>query len=221
MQKKTGLITLVLLTAMPSIASAGGNLSWIDSVTVSVSHNDMTGQIDTYVSSSPTTGGGSFGVADLFQPRAGEGSQYSAIIDFQGTANSINLVVSYASWNFNVANGGGSVPLDVYSFPSSPSPPQIDTVPSGTFLYELAIPVGDYTSSPYALTLYGNNAGGGTALLLETVSSTLFGSPSISFDAPSAGGVGSSTSVPEPSSWVMLGTAMTAMIVLARRKRNS
>ncbi len=208
---------------LPSTAIAGGNLTWIDGVTVSSNFDYSTDQISTSISSYLTTGG-SFGVADFTNAFVPGGTQYFSIIDSQGTSGAITVDVTYASWNFDAANGGGSVPLYVYSYPSSPDPPAIDSVPTGPFLDEVDIPVGDYTSSPYALTLYGNNINGGTALLLETLSSTTLGSPSISFDDPSDGGssgVDPAGSVPEPSSWVMLGTALSAMIVLARRNRDS
>lgn len=190
-----------------------GSLTWIDSVTVNSTLDPSTGQPMTSVSSFPETDG-TFTVDNFFDGRAMGGTQDLAIIQFPGPGNTTTLDVTYAAWNFT-ASAGGSVPLFVYSYQSSPSPPDITSYPTGHFLYEVDIPAGDYSSAPYSLTLSGQPTDFGTALLLETQSSTLYGVPSISFDPLVIG----ANAVPEPASWLLMAIALVVSFLYCSLNR--
>jgi hypothetical protein len=210
MKSKTCLMVFSLLTAMPSMAMAGGTLTWAEDVQLTYSPPGPP------LVNATANSGTTFAVIDFKDPRSLAGTNDEELIDFQGTASSITLYVTYASWGFQASNGGPNVPLFVSSFPSSPTPPQLDSAPTGSAPFDsLGIAPGDYTSSPLAVTLSGLNADGGTCLLLQTFSSTQYGVASIVFsetppppDPPV---------VPEPSSLLMLVTAMGGLILATRK----
>ena len=206
MRKTTCMLIVALIAAAPPVAVAG-NVVWIASISIYSNPDPSIGQS---IYSSPITGNG-FGISDFNDPRTpGSGGTYWAVVDFTGPT--MNLGVTYATWNQDVQNGYqvADVPFSVFSYPASLDPPNITALPSySRSVGDYDIPEGNYTAAPLMLTFSG---GGNTALLFETYASILFGPPQISFTFGS-----DPDSVPEPSSIVILATAPMMVFWIRRR----
>ena len=207
MTRPTTAILLFLL--MLSSPAARACPTWMDSVTETPAY--PLGYADeTNIYSYPFTGSG-FSVATFDNGRGLPPTTYGVLLDYQGSPAPINLYVTYAAWGFDASiTPNFAVPLDVSSYPSSPNPPSSITSLPFSPLESLSIPVGDYSSSPYPITLSGSqDSGGGVCLLLEAGFDHELGPSSISFSF--------SSSVPEPSSWLLLGTAMAGLAIFFSR----
>jgi len=206
MSRPTTAILLFLLILSSPAARAGP--TWMESVLEEPDYffGGSRSLIDIYVS--PFTGSGC-GIATFDNGRGLSPTMYGVLLDYQGSPGPINLYVNYAAWGFDTSNTPSfDVPLDVYSYPSSPNPPSSINMDLFRELGSPSIPVGDYWSSPYPITLQGSaDAGGGVCLLLQAGFVEGLGTSSMSFNF-------SSSSVPEPSSWLSLGTAMAGLAII-------
>jgi hypothetical protein len=204
MSRLTTAILLFLLMLSSPAARAGP--TWMAEVidAPDFSSGGPPGMTNIYVL--PFTGAGS-GVSTYDSGRGVPPTMFGVLLDYQGSPTPpINLYVTDASWGFNTSILD-PVPLLVYSFPPSPYPPSsITSLPYGPS-ETLEIPVGDYSSSPCLITLPGP-----CVLLFAGFDHTL--GPSY------VGFTFSPSSVPEPSSWLILGTAMAGLAIFSRHESN-
>jgi hypothetical protein len=157
-----------------------GSLAWVEGV--EVQHDGDSGL--TTVTQQDI--GPRFSVADFASRYSGSSDDWEILVDYRGTAK---LLVTAATWNVDYKTEGDVVPLLVYSFPASPRPPQIDSPPTGSFLFVLDLPSGRY-AMPMTIDL-----GGPGCYLLETDAGTGHqGAPVVNLAA-----------VPVPPSIVLLG----------------
>jgi hypothetical protein len=208
--KSTGAAVIFLASLMwMAPSSMAGNVlpTWIESVEVNFTTDPVTGNQNVGILSSsefPLTEY-AFGVNNLTNPTSGTGYVTDALVDYQGNPGPVVLNVVYAALNNNPSLPE-SVILDVYSFPASPAPPQLDSPPTGSPLTAFSIPSTASASSPYAITLPTSDTGGGTCFLLETEIGGHDLTSQINFFG----------AIPEPSSFLMLGTSVLMLAILGR-----
>jgi len=198
------MIFLASLISAPPIAMAGGiQPTWILGMDVQTNRDPNNGQ-PVVVSMATVQGtGDSFSLFNTTNARAGAGFNVEALVDYQGNPGPVVLYVTSANWNGSLGDPDPLL-LFVSSYPASPQPPQLDSPPTGSTGYTIEIPPGDYSSSYYPITLSGPDTGGGVAFLLSTADTSDDGAGFISFV----------TTVPEPSSVLMLGTAIAVLALL-------
>jgi PEP-CTERM motif len=191
------MICLACCLSTPAIATAGQVLpTWSQQVTIAQSSpsNILT---DSYSASLLTI---------IYAINGAEGEAYEGLVDYQGYSGPVVLHVLQASYTPPTFEPVPAL-LDVYSFPASAQPPQLNCPPVGTFLTEIDVPIGNYFSSPYNITLPGQNTSGGECYLISGDFAYL--------DVPSFFSI---STVPEPSSFLMLGTATVILAACARRR---
>jgi hypothetical protein len=204
---------LACALSAPSVATAGSIIpTWIEYVEVDYSGFDpFTGQeiISVTSSSGPGFAGQSFTLYNDLDPRLPVGRINAVLVDYQNSGTGI-LNVNSARW---LPGTPGPVKFDVYSFPASAQPPQISSPPLGSFVGEFAIPPGDHVVPPIPITL--TSTGGGVCFLLVAQDDISRGGSEFTLSVPIT-----YSSIPEPSSFLMLATAI-AGVVLSARCRNT
>lgn len=209
----TGLVVILLASlAQPSIVMAGGGQlpTWVERVTVQ--SNDW---VQYSVSALPDTNY-TFAALNDGDPRYPGVFYTQTLADYQVNPGIVVLhVTSVANLDMDLPlNAGG--PLDVYSYPTSPQPLQLDSPPvSGQLLGAFTIPEGDYSLSSYdiILNVSGVNGGNGLCLLISTEEMGHGSFPEI------AGNF-----VPEPSSFLTMVLGMvgvTSVLVFKQLCRRS
>jgi len=191
---------ILLFLVMLSSPAARAGPTWMAAVVESPGYFSGGSNSSIDINVSPITGTG-FGLATFDNGRGVPPTTYGVLLDYQGNTGPENLYVTYASWGYNTSILD-PVTLLVYSFPSSPNPPSSITSLPYYPSESLDIPVGDYSSSSCLITLSG------PCVLLEAEFDHELGTPYIDFSF--------SSSVPEPSSWLILGTAMAGLAIFFR-----
>jgi len=185
---------------------AGGmHPTWTEAVYLNTDYDARTGQYTTYTSTYAGTGD-SLGLFNLTNRYDGTGLNVEAIVDYQGNPGPVVLYVTFAMWNLNLLDTDPLL-LNVYSYPASPEPPELTSPPVGSFPNLIEIPPQNYSSSPYPITLTGPATGGSVAFLLSVRNTTTDGDGFINLAA-----------APEPSSFLMLGTAFVVLVLCAIRR---
>jgi hypothetical protein len=173
-------------------------------------------EVDTFLDTTTFTTmpiqGDSFSVANFIDARAGGGTEYMALIDYQAPVHpwTVNVIAAY--WGSAVSY---PLSLSISPFPSSPAPPQITDWPVGSGGGTMDIAAGDYTSSPLEI-LGGGPTTGDFCFLLQTYSSISLSSAVISFSF-------GPNSVPEPPGLVLASIASLAFVggrLIRRRTRS-
>ncbi len=193
-----GMICLAFCLSTPAIATAGQVLpTWSQQVYV-------TGLADSYVvDQEPAT---FLELKDTSEAGL-TGQVLQGLVDYQDYSGPVVIHVIQAYYAPVETDPPLTVPLVVYAFPASAQPPQLDNPPIGAYLTEIDIPYGNYYSSSYSVTLPGQNTGGSECFLLSC--SDVFA------DVPGRLLV---STVPEPSSFLMLGTATVILAACALRR---
>ncbi len=199
------LVVLLILALCPLHATAG-SVTWVAGVTTNYIYDDQTGQLSTTTTVGPADIS-SLGAIDFFNPKIPGGYTFMALVDVQGPGSSLVIHITSATWNGDTSNSY-AIPLFVNSYQSSSAPPSEFGYPIGLPEQFLVTP----GTNPL-LTLNGTHTDDGVCFLISTMSDTVDGTASISFDFDTLGdplAITAST-VPEPSSLVMMTVALAVM----------
>jgi hypothetical protein len=190
---------LFLFLALTSpVAAASIQPAWIEAVYVTT-YDEVTTVSQYHVTN------GLFGVANLIDPRSGQGTNYMALVCFLGATETPALAVLNAAW---MGGNPDDVPLYLSPFTPSLTPPVL-TEPIGPGGPSFYLHPGDYSSAPILVSLEGI---GDVCYLIGTESNIYFGPAVIALSV-----------VPEPSSLVMLaiGCGVLAMVVMGRERHKA
>jgi hypothetical protein len=202
---------VVFIVSAPASVMAGGIApTWIEEVSVGPETDPVTGLTSLTASSSVVTGN-LFAVDNFSDPHGDpDGIRYTdVIVDFQGHPSSTVIGLTSALWNFD-PTFQGRLPLFVASFPASALPPQVDTPPDMSNAYEIDLPTGNFSPSAILIGLSGPDTGGGECFVLGVPSGNGFGPSSAEF-----------TTIPEPSTFLLLATALVPLLVHGLYRRPS